>query len=218
MDLKKMSIPEKFSLITKLQNRLNEGQFILTYLKVKKQYQIGFINGGNGKGYGYKIINKDIVKCLDASIGHLIEAYKKDYNEDFETTYSLSKLLEERDKEIEFLKNKIIELETGKKKRGRPKGTRIIKGFLGGQEKDYFEGDIKSLIDYLRGEKKVIHVSDQTSKFTEEEIEKEILRANPQISGVPHLFFIYNNDKKEFLNLRAKAYRRLWNKHNKNNK
>ena len=177
--------------------------------------------------YGFKVISGDITECIDKAILFLIKAYKKHYNEEFEATYNFSKILKEKDGEIEFLKNKIKDLESGKKKRGRPKGTRIIKGFLEPKNTDFFEGDIKSLIDYLgsqgliQGKEDIIKGSigkgEQTSKFSEAAIEREILRGNPDISGVPHLFFIYNNDKQEFIKLRAKAYRRLWNKHNKNN-
>lgn len=233
-----MKTKEKFDVIIQLQEKLSVGQFIVSYLKKKRQYQIGFINGGKGGGYGFKEANTDINICLDKAIKFLLKTYKNHFNDEFEMAYSFSQRLKEKDSEIELLKSKIMDLESGKKKRGRPKGSQWqigpernnmtpeqfakAQGFLS-NENDIFKGDIKSLADFLNsqglmGENGKLNSNSQTSKFSEAQIEREILRANPNISSIPELFWIYQNDNKEFIRLRGKAYRRLWHKNKKNNK
>tara|TARA_R110001592_G_scaffold20489_4_gene83039 strand:- start:4588 stop:5349 length:762 start_codon:yes stop_codon:yes gene_type:complete len=86
MNLKKHTTTEKFEMLSFLQSRISIGNYLVTFLKIKKVYQLSFVNG-----IEYKSRGNDLDIVLENGIEKVAKIYKKIVYSDFYTDFVVSK-------------------------------------------------------------------------------------------------------------------------------
>tara|TARA_R110001599_G_scaffold300759_2_gene506048 strand:+ start:470 stop:1360 length:891 start_codon:yes stop_codon:yes gene_type:complete len=223
MEEKMIPLKEKLEILTYLQSQItNSGSFLLTFLKTKNSYQLSFVNG-----LAVKVICKNVDDCLEGAIRKVSKIYHDEHKRSFWDDYnyhreqgrlkernqelvnSLNILTEKydkllskvysvgeddivsdvmdddikEDKEIESTESEMSSGEP-KKKRGRPVKNKV-------------EKELKTIIKRKNRE----------CKYTEKQLNKEMLRINPNMKEVMVSSDEWSN--KKYQEERKKAYKRL---------
>lgn len=229
MNLKNTPLKEKLEMLSYLQTEVKgAGNFLIQHLKIKKQFQISFING-----LIFSSQSEDVERCVKEGIIELASHYSsQNEGRDFYTSYQMQNDVDKYKKRIIELEDKVQELEnnysrdisneveikTGfynfskepaeiildkpKRKRGRPaKNKQTL------TEQEIIDSPI--IWDASDKEKKQLRERTKTKVrsriLTEKELEKEMRRLN---SDLPTNFILFRKTEKYEIE-RKKAYKRL---------
>lgn len=202
-------LEELFNELSYLQSEINVGSYLITFLKTKKLYQLSFMNG-----IDFKTRDKKLINCVEKGVNHLKKIYKATYDGSHTGDYTLQKIIEQKNKEIQSLKDKIQEMFENDSYKGL--------SFLSNQEKvknlaDELMTPINHIMDdYSSKNKKPIRTYYKGKKglFTEKELEKEMKRLNPNLD----VEYLKEGGWSRYKKERSLAYDRLYKRMKKNSK
>ena len=165
-------------------------------------------------GIDFKIRDKKLINCVEKGVNHLKKIYKATYDGSHTGDYTLQKIIEEKNKEIQSLKDKIQEMFENDSYKGL--------SFLSNQEKvknlaDELMTPIHHIMDdYSSKNKKPVRTYYKGKKglFTEKELEKEMKRLNPNLD----IEYLKEGGWSRYKKERSLAYDRLYKRMKKNSK
>ena len=217
MNIKDTPLKEKFEVLSYLQQSLDIGNYVLTYLKTKNVYQLAFIN--KALPFEIKIRNQDLDELLVEVITELLSKFYETNIIKFNESYLAQKTIRIQVQRIQDLEDKVRELEDNYSNDIVKESKKKHKGFLVDEKSSISkrtEELLKPLNKILDDYKSNTTNKSKSKHFTEDEIIEEIIRFHNDIDSKEDVINLKKQKPETYKKIRYRAYDRMYKRKNKN--